>query len=131
MRLTLARLIVTYVQSIEYQRVKDDPYGLVPPALVVNSTGDCDSKGLLAVMLLRLVGIDAALLESNTARHAMVGVDLPMGSDRLWHRGRSYAVVEVTATQLAHRSHAAEVCFPPRLESRAGSIFDSSRWDGL
>ena len=95
---TLASLIVTYVQSIEYQRVKEDPYGLVPPALVVNSTGDCDSKGLLAVMLLRLVGIDAALLESNTARHAMVGVDLPMGSDRVWHRGRSYAVVEVTAT---------------------------------
>jgi hypothetical protein len=94
---TLASLIVTYVQSIEYQRVKNDPYGLVPPALVVNSTGDCDSKGLLAVMLLKLVGIDATLLESSMARHAMVGVGLPMGRDRLWHRGRSYAVVEVTA----------------------------------
>jgi hypothetical protein len=94
----LASLIITYVQSIEYQLVKDDPYGLVPPALVVNSTGDCDSKGLLAMMLLRLVGIDAVLLESNMARHAIVGVGLPIGSDRMWHQGRSYAVVEVTAT---------------------------------
>ena len=78
--------------------MKNDPYGLVPPALVVNSTGDCDSKGLLAMLLLRLVGIDAVLFESNIARHAMVGVGLPMGRDRMWHQGRAYAVVEVTAT---------------------------------
>ena len=49
-------------------------------------------------MLLKLVGIDATLLESNMARHAMVGVGLPMGRDRLWLQGRSYAVVEITAS---------------------------------
>jgi hypothetical protein len=93
---TLARLIVTYVQSIEYRLVKDDPYGLVPPALVVNSTGDCDSKALLAVMLLRMVRIEAVIIESQAARHAMVGIGLPLGRDRIRHRGRSYAVVETT-----------------------------------
>ena len=76
--------------------VRDDPYGLVPPAIVVNSTGDCDSKGLLAIMLLRMADIDAVMLVSQTARHAMVGVGLPLGRDRIVHRGRSYAIVEVT-----------------------------------
>jgi hypothetical protein len=92
----LARLIITYVQSIRYRIVKNDPYGLVPPAIVVNSTGDCDSKGLLAIMLLRMADIDAVMLVSQTARHAMVGVALPMGRDRIHHRGKSYAIVEVT-----------------------------------
>ncbi len=92
----LARLIVTYVQSIRYRLVRNDPYGLVPPAIVVNSTGDCDSKGLLAIMLLRMAEIDAVMLVSQTARHAMVGVGLPLGQDRMAHRGRSYAITEVT-----------------------------------
>jgi hypothetical protein len=92
----LARLIVAYVQSIEYRLVKEDPYGLVPPAIVVNSSGDCDSKSLLAIMLLRTVGVDAVMLVSNTAQHAMVGVGLPLGRDRIPHRGRKYAAVEIT-----------------------------------
>jgi hypothetical protein len=94
--LELARLIVSYVQSIEYRMVDEDAYGLVPPAILVNSSGDCDSKALLAIVLLKSAGIDAAMLVSNTAQHAMVGVGLPMGKDRLRHRGRDYAVVEVT-----------------------------------
>jgi hypothetical protein len=63
---------------------------------LVNSSGDCDSKSLLAVMLLGMVGIDAVILESPAARHAMVGVGLPLGRDRLPHHGRNYAVVEIT-----------------------------------
>jgi hypothetical protein len=50
----------------------------------------------LAIMLLRMVDIDAVMLVSQTARHAMVGVGLPIGRDRITHRGRSYALVEVT-----------------------------------
>ena len=108
----LARLIVTYVQTIRYRIVQDDPYGLVPPAIVVNSTGDCDSKGLLAIMLLRMADIDSVMLVSQTARHAMVGVGLPLGRDRIAHRGRSYAIVEVTYPNwpIGH--------MPPRYASR-------------
>jgi hypothetical protein len=92
----LAGLIVAYVQSIEYRWVKEDPYGLVPPAVMVNESGDCDSKSLLAIMLLRTVGIDAVMLVSDNAQHAMVGVGLPLGRDRIAHRGRKYAAVEIT-----------------------------------
>jgi hypothetical protein len=94
---SLAQVVVSYVQAIEYSRVTDDPYGLVPPAVVVNSFGDCDSKALLAVMLLRMVGIDAVIVSSDLARHAMLGVDSRGGRDRLRHLGRTYAFVEITA----------------------------------
>jgi len=92
----LAQVIVTYVQEIPYRIPEEDEFGLLPPALVVNTTGDCDSKALLALMLLRRVGIEAILLVSNSARHAMLGVGVPLGDDRRRFDGRTYAVTEVT-----------------------------------
>jgi len=49
-----AELIVTFVQRIHYEQPGDQPFGVLPPALVpAQDRGDCDSKAVLAVMLLQ------------------------------------------------------------------------------
>lgn len=92
------QLIVGFVQHIRYELPRDEPFGIVPPALVpAQDRGDCDSKAVLAVMLLRQVGIDAVVLYSDPLAHAAVGVGLPGNGTRLRHGGRSYQYAEVTA----------------------------------
>ncbi|MBJ6759568.1 transglutaminase domain-containing protein [Myxococcaceae bacterium JPH2] len=93
-----AQLILGFVQRIRYEVPDDEPFGIVPPALVpAQNRGDCDSKAVLAVMLLRQVGIDAVLLYSDPLAHAAVGVGLPGSGARLKLGGRSYQYAEVTA----------------------------------
>jgi hypothetical protein len=92
------QLIVGFVQRIRYELPKDAPFGIIPPALVPEQDrGDCDSKAVLAVMLLRQAGVDAVVLYSDPLSHAAVGVGLPGNGTRLRHGGRSYQYAEVTA----------------------------------
>jgi transglutaminase-like putative cysteine protease len=93
-----ADLIVGFVQRIRYELPPDGvPFGVYPPALVpARDGGDCDSKAVLTVMLLRQVGIDAVILYSAPLAHAAVGVGLPGGGTALRYGGRSYRYTEIT-----------------------------------
>lgn len=93
----LASLVLGFVQRIRYEIPADQPFGVLPPALVAQQDrGDCDSKAVLAVMLLRQVGLDAVMLSSDRLAHAAVGVALP-GPGPVWrHRGVEYRYAEVT-----------------------------------
>lgn len=93
-----ADLIIGFVQRIRYELPQDIAFGIVPPALVpALDKGDCDSKAVLAVMLLRQVGIDAAVLYSDPLVHAAVGVGLPGTGPQLRHGARSYRYAEVSS----------------------------------
>ena len=94
-----ANLIIGFVQRIHYELPGADvPFGVFPPALVpAKNAGDCDSKAVLAVMLLRQAGIDAAILYSDTLEHAAVGVGLPGNGWSINEGGRAWRYVEVTA----------------------------------
>jgi hypothetical protein len=93
-----ADLIIGFVQRIQYELPPDSvPFGVYPPALVpARDRGDCDSKAVLAVMLLRQAGIDAVVLYSEPLAHAAVGVGLPGSGTSLRLGGRSYRFTEVT-----------------------------------
>jgi hypothetical protein len=93
-----ADLIVGFVQRIQYELPPDEvPFGIYPPALVpARARGDCDSKAVLTVMLLRQAGIDAVILYSAPLAHAAVGVGLPGSGTSLRLGGRSYRYTEVT-----------------------------------
>jgi len=92
------QLILGFVQRITYELPEHDAFGIVPPALVpAENRGDCDSKAVLAVMLLRQVGVDAVVLYSDPLSHAAVGVGLPGKGTALRYGGRSYQYAEVTA----------------------------------
>ncbi len=93
-----ADLIVGFVQRIQYELPPEGvPFGVYPPALVpAKDRGDCDSKAVLAVMLLRQVGIDAVVLYSAPLAHAAVGVGLPGSGTAMRLGGRSYRYTEIT-----------------------------------
>jgi transglutaminase-like putative cysteine protease len=93
-----AELIVSFVQGIRYDVPHEQPFGVLPPALVpAQDRGDCDSKALLAAMLLRQVGIDAVVLSSERLGHAALGVGLPGPGTHFELDGRRYRYAEVTA----------------------------------
>ncbi len=93
----LALLIITYVQSLRYERPRSQPFDVLPPALVAYERwGDCDSKSLLAYMLLRAVGVDCILLRAPSLAHVALGVRLPGTGFSVSYRGRPYLYVELT-----------------------------------
>jgi hypothetical protein len=95
-----AELIIGFVQNIRYQEIPTHvPFGVIPPALVpAQDRGDCDSKAMLAVMLLRQAGIDAAILYSDPLKHAAVGVGLPGGGTVVRHGGQAFRYAEISAS---------------------------------
>ena len=96
--LDLAGLVVTFVQNIQYEIPAEEPFGVLAPALVVSRRkGDCDSKGLLAHILLHSLGFDTMLLSSTAHHHSMLGIALPVPGTKLTHGGRDYAFTEMTA----------------------------------
>jgi hypothetical protein len=96
--LDLGALVVTFVQSIRYEVPNDEPFGILPPPLVVSQRrGDCDSKALLGHMLLRSLGIDSIIVSSAAHHHAMLGIALPVPGTMMTIAGRRYAFTETTA----------------------------------
>ena len=93
----LALAIVRLVQVVPYAVPDGHPFGLLPPGLVLaKGFGDCDSKALLAHVLLGAVGIDSVLFTSKSHVHALLGVALPIRGAFRQVRGRRYTLVEVT-----------------------------------
>lgn len=96
--LDLAWLVVTFVQSIKYEIPEKEPFGILPPALVAQQKrGDCDSKALLGLMLLKSMGVDSIILSSTAHKHAMLGIALPTQGTKMTYAGRSYMFTEMTA----------------------------------
>jgi hypothetical protein len=94
----LAALVVTFVQNIPYEIPKEEPFGVLPPALVVaRRKGDCDSKSLLAHVILHSLGYDTMLLSSSAHHHSMLGIALPAPGTKITYSGRDYAFTEMTA----------------------------------
>lgn len=98
--LQTTELVVSFVQNITYRLPTEETaaFGILPPAIVVgDGSGDCDSKALLSVVVLRQLGVDAVILLGSSLGHAALGVALPVSGKKFAHRGVKYAYVEVTA----------------------------------
>jgi len=94
----VAGLVVSFVQHVRYEIPGKQPFGVLPPALVVSEKrGDCDSKALLAHMILRRLGLDSVLISSEAHQHTMLGLALTAPGSSFTYQGRRYAFVEVTA----------------------------------
>jgi len=78
------------------------PFGLFTPAeFILQKTGDCDTKSLVAYALLKKLGFNAAMLVGDTERgpHAMLGLTnvVPsIPSKYVLYKGRIYYPWEVT-----------------------------------
>jgi hypothetical protein len=90
--------VITFVQEIHYRIPDEEPFGVKAPALVVkDAEGDCDSKSLLAHIILRSLGIGSVLISSEAHKHTMLGLAQPAAGRSFTWQGRKYAFVELTA----------------------------------
>jgi hypothetical protein len=90
-------VVIGLVQNIDYRVPDDAPMQLsLPPVVLAQGWGDCDSKTMLAVTLLRYLGIEATLLASDLETHAILAIDLPMPGRNVLIRGRKWVLVETT-----------------------------------
>jgi hypothetical protein len=104
---------IEYVDKCEYKdcRPRADgrgcceniyPFGLFTPAeFILQKTGDCDTKSLVAYALLKKLGFNAAMLIGDTESgvHAMLGLTnvVPsIPSKHVQYNGRIYYPWEVT-----------------------------------
>ncbi|HVE70677.1 MAG TPA: hypothetical protein VNI54_04855 [Thermoanaerobaculia bacterium] len=92
----LAGSVIRYVQNIPYDLVREDALGVRTPVEVINKGGDCDSKSLLAAVLLQLLGFRTIVLTNDALSHAVLGVDLPASGSYLSFGGVRYVLVECT-----------------------------------
>jgi hypothetical protein len=92
------RSILNLVQSIPYELIRDDAMGLRAPVNVIyRNAGDCDSKSLLAAILLRMLGHETAVVVNPRAAHAVLGLAVPSGSGAYVDTGgKRYYLVECT-----------------------------------
>jgi hypothetical protein len=95
---TTIELVFSWVQHITYRLPEDEPFGVLPATRVAaEGWGDCDSKTLLAALVLDELGVETVVLHSEKLKHAALGVALP-GSGPSWTwRGQRFQYVELTS----------------------------------
>jgi hypothetical protein len=122
----IAGELLSWLQGFEYRRSGTLSDFLDPVQVLVSSSGDCDSLGLLYVMLLHSFEIDAILLVSEVYSHALGAADLPGEGARFNVEGKGYVVAELTeevalgliAADMADPSGWIPVVFPETIRAR-------------
>jgi len=92
----LAVSVIRYVQNIPYDLVREDSLGIRTPVEVVAKGGDCDSKSLLAAVLLQILGFRTVVLTNDRLSHAVLGVSIQASGAYIAVDGARYALVECT-----------------------------------
>jgi hypothetical protein len=92
-----ARRVLAWTQGFEYQRDLEGSDFVAPLASAYGAAGDCDSRAVVAAIVLERLGIDAILMVSAEYKHALLGVDVPGGGQRFGFGGKDYLVGETTA----------------------------------
>ena len=88
--------ILAFIQSIKYT-VPDNYFGLItPPLIIASGKGDCDSKAILLITILKKLNYDAILFHSVHYKHAMVGVWFEGTGKYIEYYGKKYYFCETT-----------------------------------
>lgn len=94
----ILQVIIDFIQQIPYE-IPDNYYGLYSPTDVLyRNAGDCDSKSVLAALILKKLGYDTAIFYSDEYRHAMLGINVPSIGEYKELNGKSYYFTEMTAS---------------------------------
>jgi len=89
--------LLSWLQEFSYVRDPEGADFLNLPEAFMTKTGDCDSRALLMVVLLKQMGIDAILLVSPEYSHALAAVDCPGEGARFSYEGKDYLIADTTA----------------------------------
>jgi hypothetical protein len=94
----ILEIIIDFIQGIPYE-IPGNYYGIYTPSEVLyRDAGDCDSKSLLAALILKEMGYEAAIFYSDEYAHAMLGLNVPSAGEYKEHNGTPYYFTEMTAT---------------------------------
>lgn len=113
--------VVRCIQRIPYaipdEVVPDHKLGIFTPNEVAYyAEGDCDTKSLMAAVLLTRLGYRCVLFGSNYYSHCMLGVETDgEGRDHTDYDGHRYQWVEMT-------------CYEAPLGKRFEDCYDESKW---
>jgi hypothetical protein len=92
----LAQLLLDWVQGFRYTKTGSLSDLLSPVAGAPLSEGDCDSRGLLYVVLLHRFDVDAILMVSYRYKHSVAAVDVPGEGARFPYNDKKYLIAETT-----------------------------------
>ena len=93
----IAEELLAWLQNFSYRRSGTYSDFVDPVQALVSNSGDCDSLGLLYVILLHSFDIDAILLVSEQYAHAMGAADVSGAGARYTYADKAYVVAELTA----------------------------------
>ena len=92
-----ARRVLAWVQGFVYEK-NEKGSGIEPPLVAAyEGKGDCDSRAVVAAIVLERLGIDSIIMVSHEYEHALLGVDVQGGGQRFDFNGKKYLVGETTA----------------------------------
>jgi len=89
-------LALQFVQSLPYATPEGELGVYAPPQTLVRALGDCDTKSLLYLLILRKLGYDAIMLYSPHYQHAMVGIGASSPGTFIELDGQRYYFCETT-----------------------------------
>lgn len=92
-----AATLLAWTQSFNYIREREGADFLNLPESYMSRSGDCDSRALLLVVLLKHMGIEAVLLISPEYSHALAAIDCPGKGARFSVDGKNYLIADTTA----------------------------------
>jgi len=101
----LANSVMKCIQIIPYERPKNvakensgsNILDFFTPNEIANyDKGDCDTKSLFMVILLRRLGFDAIMLHSADYGHAMVGININASGSFVTYDNKKYYFIEAT-----------------------------------
>ncbi|MEW5814177.1 MAG: hypothetical protein AB1798_02115 [Spirochaetota bacterium] len=88
--------LLEWIQSFEYARSGTPSDLLSPLETVIRESGDCDSRGLLYIILLKHFGFESILLVSTVYGHSVTAVDIAGKGARFSYNGKNYLIAEMT-----------------------------------
>jgi hypothetical protein len=92
-----ARALLQWTQGFSYERDLEGADFVDPLTAAYEGRGDCDSRAMVAAIILERRGVDSILMVSPEYSHALLGVDVPGGGQRFKFAGKDYLVGETTA----------------------------------
>lgn len=97
-------MILQWLQNFKYERQNKKPTDsdfASLPAILCGDGSDCDSRSVLACVLLKSMGMKTALFISQEYKHAVYGVDLNKNGAKITVENTSYLLNETTAKNVA------------------------------
>ena len=92
----ISKKLLAWLQTFSYSRTGTVADFSPPLTALKDFSADCDSLGIMYIILLKRLGIEAILMVSAEYSHSMTGVDIPGNGARFPFNGKKYLVAELT-----------------------------------